>query len=116
MSIKLYMNHNVPKQIAEQLRSRQVDVLTAFEDGTHELSDPDLLDRATELERVLFSQDDDLLAEAALRQANDTMFYGVIYAHQRNASIGECVTDLEMIAKVCDPSDVIKDVMYLPLR
>jgi hypothetical protein len=38
-----------------------VDILTAHEDGTSELQDSALLDRAAELDRVLFTQDDDLL-------------------------------------------------------
>jgi hypothetical protein len=42
-------------------------VLTAQEDGTGELPDPELLDRATELGPVLFTQDDDLLREAKRR-------------------------------------------------
>ena len=42
-----------------------VDVLTAQRDGTTALHDPALLDRATAFGRVLFSQDEDLLAEAA---------------------------------------------------
>lgn len=38
--------------------------ITAHEDGSAEFGDLDLLDRAEELRRVLFTQDDDLLAEA----------------------------------------------------
>lgn len=59
MTLKLYMDHHVPRAITLGLRLRQVDVLTAYEDHTHEIADPDLLDRATSLKRVLFSQDDD---------------------------------------------------------
>ena len=56
-------------------------MLTAQIDGTAELDDPGLLDRATELGRVLFSQDEDLLAEATRRQRSGQSFGGVIYAH-----------------------------------
>ena len=59
------MDHHVPRAITTGLRLRGVDVLTAYEDGASELPDPALLDRASELGRVLFTQDDDLLAEAA---------------------------------------------------
>jgi hypothetical protein len=45
-----------------------VDAITAFEDGSSLLTDPDLLDQAGELGRVLFTQDDDLLIEAARRR------------------------------------------------
>jgi predicted nuclease of predicted toxin-antitoxin system len=64
MALKLYLDHHVPRAIALGLRLRQVDVVTAYEDSAHELADPELLDRATNLGRVLFTQDDDLLAEA----------------------------------------------------
>jgi len=100
MPLKLYMDHNVPRAIAIGLRLREVDLVTAFEDGTHTLADPAMLDRAAELGRVLFSQDDDLLVEAASRQKAGIPFGGVIYAHQMLVSIGVCVRDLEIIAKV----------------
>jgi len=55
------MDHNVPRAIALALRLRDVDVLTAVEDGSYELFDPDLVDRASALGRALFTRDDDLL-------------------------------------------------------
>jgi hypothetical protein len=109
------MDQHVPGPITRGLRRRGVDVITAFEDRRHELEDSDLLDRASELERVLFTQDDDLLAEAAYRQRHGIFFHGVIYGHQQHVSIGDCVEDLELIAKTCDRLDVINDVMFLPL-
>ena len=72
------MDHHVPRPITNGLRLRGVDVLTAHEDGTSELPDPELLDRATELERVLFTQDDDPLTEATQRQRRGQEFSGVI--------------------------------------
>ncbi len=68
MSVRLYMDGHVSRAVTEGLRLRGVDVLTAQEDGAGGLADPALLDRATELERVLFTQDDDLLREAKWRQ------------------------------------------------
>jgi len=44
MAIKLYMDHHVPKSITVGLRLREVDVITAYEDESHELDDPLLLD------------------------------------------------------------------------
>jgi hypothetical protein len=51
-------------------------VLTAQLDGTTRLDDAALLDRASALGRVLFSQDDDLLAEATKRQRSGQHFGG----------------------------------------
>ena len=68
MSVALYMDVHVPRPITRGLRRRQVDVLTAQEDGTTRWKDADLLNRAAQLDRILFSQDEDLLAEAAKRR------------------------------------------------
>lgn len=94
MALKLYLDHHVPRAIALGLRLRHIDVVTAFEDRAHELADPDLLDRATSLGRVLFTQDEDLLVEATRRQQAGIEVAGVIYAHQNAVSIGQCVLDL----------------------
>jgi Domain of unknown function (DUF5615) len=51
------MDVHVPQAITEQLRRRGIDVLTAFDDGSQELSDDRLLVRVTQLNRVLFTQD-----------------------------------------------------------
>ena len=58
MSVGLYMEVHVPAAITRGLVLRGVDVLTAQLDNTTVLDDPDLLNRATEMRRVLFSQDD----------------------------------------------------------
>jgi predicted nuclease of predicted toxin-antitoxin system len=115
MTLALYMDQHVPRAITNGLRARGVDVLTAYEDNAHEFDDPVLLDRATELRRVLFTRDDDLLVEAARRQKLDHLFYGVIYAHQLRVSIGACIEDLELIAKAGEPEDLLNSVKYLPL-
>jgi hypothetical protein len=115
MPLALYMDHNVPRAITIGLRLRNVDVLTAFEDGASDVDNPELLDRASALGRVLFSQDDDLLAEAARRQAAGIPFSGVIYAHQLRVSIGACINDLEIIATIGEPEDLHQHVVFLPL-
>jgi Domain of unknown function (DUF5615) len=109
------MDHHVPRAITNGLRLRGVDVLTAREDGASELRDPALLERASELGRVLFTQDDDLLAEAAHRQHQGRMFGGVIYAHQLRISVGDCVRDLELVAKAGEPADMAGRTLFLPL-
>lgn len=114
MTIRLYMDENVPRQIATGLRLRGIDILTVQEDDRSSLPDPQVLDRATELQRVLFSRDDDLLAIANQRQQDGIFFYGVVYSHPQTSSIGDCVRDLELIAKICDPEDCINQVQYLP--
>ena len=110
------MDVHVPGAVTRGLRLRGIDVLTAQEDGTDTLPDPQLLDRATALGCVLFSQDDDLLVEAATRQEQGLTFGGVIYLHQRDLTIGRCIDDLELIATVCSNDEVAGQVWFLPLR
>ncbi|HEY7329258.1 MAG TPA: DUF5615 family PIN-like protein [Gemmataceae bacterium] len=115
MSLSLYMDHHVDIAITRGLRRRGVTVLTAEEDGTKQLADPLLLDRAMALGYVLFTQDADLLAEAARRQAAGEAFAGVVYARQQVVPIGRCIQDLELMAKVLDPVEMMNRVVYLPL-
>ena len=91
------MDAHIPKAITNGLRLRGVDILTAQEDNADKLTDPELLDRATTLNRVLFTFDDDLLIEATKRQRLSIHFSGVIYTSPLNISIGTCVKDLEII-------------------
>ena len=65
MSIRLYMDHHVPRTIIEGLRQRGIDVMTAYEDDAATLDEDALLERARQTERVLFSQDRDLLVIAS---------------------------------------------------
>lgn len=115
MALPLYVDHHVPRAVTTGLRLRGVDVLTAYEDQANRLDDPELLDRATELGRTLFSRDDDLLAEAVRRQRSGVRFHGVVYAHQLRVSIGRCIDDLETMAKAGRPEDVIDQILFLPL-
>ena len=109
------MDVHVRRAITVALRARDVDVLTAQEERGAELLDPDLLDRATALGRVLFRQDEDLLAEATKRQRGGIPFAGVVYAHQLYVTIGRCINDLELIAKLGNPDEIANRVQFLPL-
>lgn len=116
MAVALYMDHHVPKVITTALRLRGVDVVTAYEDGADQLDDASLLKRTHEMKRALFTQDDDLLDEAAKCHRVGEAFSGVIYAHQLRVTIGVCVQDLDLIAKSADETDLENQVIYLPLK
>lgn len=115
MSIALYMDENVPLPIAKGLRQRDVDVLRAQQDNHQNTPDHIILDRAMDLQRVVFTQDEDFLAIANRRQQEEVNFSGVIYAHQQKVTFGDCIRDLEIVAKVSEPEDFVNRVQYLPL-
>lgn len=109
MTLALFMDHHVPRQITQGLRLRGIDVITAYEDGAHELEDTDLLLRATSLGRALFTRDD-LLVIARKWQREGIPFSGVIFAHQLRVSIGRCIDDLELIAQAAAPGEFANSV------
>ena len=113
MSVGLYMDVHAPQPITRGLRRLSVDVLTAQEDGTARASDPDLLRRARELGRILFSQDEDLIVEAARCQRTGEPFATVVFARQMDLSIGRCIADLEALAKAALPEDAQGQIIFL---
>ena len=115
MSLNIYMDVHVPSAITRALRRRGIDVLTAQDDGTGEIDDSVLLDRAAEIGRILFTRDDDLLAIAVQRWRQKLDFATVVYAHQLHVTIGACVADLELIAKAGFSEDGLNHVFFLPL-
>jgi predicted nuclease of predicted toxin-antitoxin system len=115
LSIGLYFDEHVPRAVALGLRLRGIDVITVQDDDRRGIADRSLLDRATELGRPLFTQDEDLLAEAQLRQKSGIHFSGVIYAPQPRVTIGSCVRDLHLIAEVMEPHELADRVEFLPL-
>ena len=94
MSVGLYMDVHVPAAITRGLVLRAVDLLTAQMDGRTKLDDPALLDRATSLGRVLFSQDQDLPLEATRRQRGGHSFGGVITLTNWASKLGGRLTIL----------------------
>lgn len=75
MSVGLYFDVHVDHAIAGQLRLRQVDVLTAQDDSADELTDDQLLQRATELGRPLVTHDIRFKALAESWQAQGRPFW-----------------------------------------
>lgn len=115
MSLALYMDVHIPRAITTELRLQRIDALTAQEDNAATFPDPALLDRATALERVLFTFDADFLVEATRRQREGIFFAGLVYTHRRNLSIGKCIYDLKIIAQAGEKEDLASHILFLPL-
>lgn len=115
MAIGLYFDVHVDHAIVAQLRLRQVDVLTAQDDGSARLADDALLERAGRLGRPLVTHDIRFKALAEDWQRQNRPFCGLIFAHLMQISIGQMIKDLELIAKATDPQDWHSVVERLPL-
>lgn len=114
MTVPLYMDVHVPLAITEQLRRRGVDVLTASEDKATTLPDDELLERATLLGRVIFTQDIRFKALAEDWQRQGRQFAGLLFGHQLRGTIGQYVRDLETIALASELDEWLNEVEYLP--
>jgi hypothetical protein len=100
--------------ITEQLRRRGIDVLTAIDDEAATLPDDELLDRASSLGRVLFTQDIRFKALAENWQRQGREFSGLIFGHQMGGTIGQYVRDLEMIAQASELDEWLNTIEHLP--
>ena len=109
------MDVHVPRAVTTALRLRSINVLTAQEDGSAKLDDDLLLQRATELGRILVSQDEDLLREGARRLREGEEFSGIVYAHQLRVTIGQMVDGLEPIATATSKEEWCGRIEYLPI-
>jgi hypothetical protein len=110
------MDQHIRREITEGLRQRGVDVLTAWEDGNSEAEDEELLLRATALNRVFVSQDQDLLRITTEWQTIGREFAGVAFAIQQDIDIGGSIEYLELIAHTMSAKEMRNHVEYIPVR
>ena len=115
MPVGLFLDVHVDKAIHDQLRVRGVDVLRAQGDDAAEMADDELLQRASHLGRLIFTQDIrfKVLAEDWQRQARP--FAGLVFAQQQQLSVGQLIFQLELVAKVSEPAEWLNRVERLPL-
>jgi len=111
-----YMDVHIPAAVTRQLRTRNVDVLTAQEDETITLADSELLTRSTKLGRIMVTRDIRFKALAEHWQREQIKFAGLVFAHQLRATIGQLVADLELIAFASQPEEWLGMVEELPLK
>ena len=109
------MDHNVVRAVVEGCRAAGLDVLTAYEDGSHQLGDAELLIRASSLGRVVFTQDTDFLLLAAERQAVGVLFSGVIFAQHGKIAIKKVIDDICLICSVLAAEECEGRLIWLPL-
>ncbi len=115
MALNLYIDHNVHGEITNGLRQRGVDLLTCAEDRTDRLEDDLVLQRATELRRVVFTQDTDFLAITTHWLRSGREFSGVIFAEQLGITIGDAIRDLELFVGAMDEAEMRNRVFHLPI-
>jgi predicted nuclease of predicted toxin-antitoxin system len=82
MPVQLYLDVHVDKAIHDQLRLRSVDVLRAQDDDAAEMADHELLERASRLGRLIFTQDIRFKAMAEEWQRAGKPFSGLVFGNR----------------------------------
>lgn len=114
--IRLYVDEQVRISVINALRNRGIDCLWAVDDGYDSTDDELILQRATSLDRVVYTYDNDFhqIAHRWLRQGRD--FSGVIHAKWRQMSEGQEIREVELVANILEPVEVQNTVTHLPLH
>ena len=95
MSLAVSMDVHVPAAVTEGLRRKLLDVRTAQADAAGQLSDEELLERATTLGSVVLTQDADFMEIAARWQQRGIPFSGPLLALQ-GTPIGRMIEDSDL--------------------
>jgi hypothetical protein len=109
------MDVHVPGPITRALLLRGVDVLPAQADDAAELPDPELLQRATDLNRVLYTNDRDFLSIGPQWQKAGRTFSGILFAEQLAMTFGQAIEELTIIGLAGQPEDCANRIQFLPL-
>lgn len=106
---RFYLDENVNPIIADQLKLHGIDVITARDLDSLGDDDPSHLARATRLERILCTHDQDFLKMATQNIEHS----GIIFAEQYGATIGGWVRALRKIHAEYTPEDLKSLVTYI---
>jgi predicted nuclease of predicted toxin-antitoxin system len=102
MSLRLYADECVDARIVAGLRRRGIEVLTAGDEGLLGATDEAHLQRATDLSRVVVSNDQDFLRLANDRAMSGTGHPGLIFIRPRTR-VGDAVLGVALIAHAKTP-------------
>lgn len=113
--IKFYFDVHVHGAIYDNLTGKGIDILRAQDDHMSEAEDPELLRRATILQRVLVTNDYDFLTKASEFQEREEFFEGIIFFRPIHVTLRKAIEDLFLIAKAANPKELHNIVTFLPL-
>jgi len=71
------------------------------------------VDIAIDNKAVLFTHDTDFLGLAARWIEDDKIHSGIIYSHQNDYGIGECIRRLKFFATILTAEDMINHIEFL---
>jgi len=115
MTIRFYADHNIQAAVVAALRAKAVDCITAEEDGKSDADDEVILERATELQRVVVTHDKDFFSIFEKWWSSGKQFAGIVHVFPTQITIAQLIDDLILIAQVCEPEEFRNAIVRLPL-
>jgi len=109
MKLRFYLDENVPVQVAQQLRARGIDAVTARSEGMLGATDDMHLQQAARLGRVLCTNDADFLrlATAGIKHV------GIVFGQQDSHYIGDWVRFLALLHTLYADEEMVGRVEFL---
>jgi predicted nuclease of predicted toxin-antitoxin system len=108
-TIRFHLDEHVSHAVARGLRRLGVEVTTTTDAGLLGSGDPEQIAYGLAEGRVVFTEDDYLLALARTGQPHA----GLAYCHQLTRSIGQIVRALELIWEVYEPDEMKGRVEFI---
>lgn len=108
--MKIYSDENIERSIIEGLRRRKIEVVSAIELGYEGKPDEFHIQKASEIKAVILTHDFDFIRIASNPCINHS---GIIFAHSRNVSIGQCIRGAELIVNILTDTDMENHVEFL---
>lgn len=111
--IRIYTNESVSVAVAEGLRRRGIDAKSCRDVGNYGLTDRQQLDYACKNALVIFTHDDDFIKLGVGYMSRGKEHPGIIYAHQRDYNVGECIRRIKVIVDVLSPEEMKNHIEFL---
>lgn len=107
-NLAFYTNESVTVAVAEGLKRRGVNALSARDVGNLGLSDEEQLIYATKEDLVIVTHDDDFLS-----MAMDIKHKGIIYVHQEKYGVGDLIRRLKLLWEIAQLKEMLNHVEFL---
>src|SRR3990170_7121353 len=101
--MKIFADENIERSIIDGLRRRKIEVICAKELGYEGMPDEFHIQKASEIKAVILTHDFDFLRIASKPGINHC---GIVFAHSKNVSIGQCIRGVELIINILTVEDM----------
>ncbi|MBN2001386.1 DUF5615 family PIN-like protein [candidate division KSB1 bacterium] len=111
--LRFYTDENVEIVIAEGLKRRNIDTISANEVNNLGLSDIEQLEYAVSIKACLFTYDTDFFQIAKIWATKGKTHWGIFYIHPQKTTIGYCIQKLKEYAELYNIEETKNRIIFL---